>query len=507
MKPTLSLSRRPALLALLGLGVMPLQAVPYVFTKIDELSSTLNGSYRSVQPTLSSESVVVYVKALDGTSNPAFGLFRFENGVTTKLIDTTNLAEFRDVGEPSISPDGQTIAFGAKDDLDTVGVFPSVSNPELHQHAVRWSGGAAGNYTQLLSSSGYPRTAGVFLDEFPLDAAVGPSAANGDKVAFIARLSELDPTPFNSKKRRIYTNFAGVQTLLVQDSTPRPLAAGGAVTPGFKLATPDFKFVGMNNQGTVCFRSLWPNLSATVTSTDTGIYTVSPGNAVQAIMERSVQYVPNTTYSFFDPMSIDDSGRVLLTSSFFFNPPGGTSRSSSGLYIKGPGLVAPIEVAPGSSFTFNRGSISPNGKNIAFRAQAFPPTGSSFTGIFTGRDAVADRVVRVGDSLFGGTVSNVDMQNKAVNNKGQIVFSYRLSSGALGIAVATPVPEPTVATVAGTMTLTWPQTPPTAPHDFKAYSSTDLAVWGAHAGTTVANGVHTLLVPRSEAHRFFRILP
>jgi hypothetical protein len=82
------------------------------------------------------------------------------------------------------------------------------------------------------------------------------------------------------------------------------------------------------------------------------------------------------------------------------------------------------------------------GGDVAFRA--FLDAGGS--GIFTGPDPASDAVIRTGDTLFGGTVTTLGFSHKGLNDSGQVVFYYELdnlANGVRGIAVATPVPEPT----------------------------------------------------------------
>jgi hypothetical protein len=66
------------------------------------------------------------------------------------------------------------------------------------------------------------------------------------------------------------------------------------------------------------------------------------------------------------------------------------------------------------------------------------------TGIFSGPDAIADRIIAVGDPLFGSTVSDLlfEAGTRGLNDAGQVVFAYHLADGRGGIAVASPVPEP-----------------------------------------------------------------
>jgi hypothetical protein len=71
-------------------------------------------------------------------------------------------------------------------------------------------------------------------------------------------------------------------------------------------------------------------------------------------------------------------------------------------------------------------------------------------GIFTGPDPVANKIVAIGDPLFGSTVNALNIGNFAINDLGQVAFFYNLTDGRNGLAIATPVPEPSsLALVAG----------------------------------------------------------
>jgi len=59
-------------------------------------------------------------------------------------------------------------------------------------------------------------------------------------------------------------------------------------------------------------------------------------------------------------------------------------------------------------------------------------------GIFTGPDAVANKVIADGDRLFGSTVDAVG-DIPGLNNTGQFAFSYHLTSGTSGVAIASKV--------------------------------------------------------------------
>ena len=73
-------------------------------------------------------------------------------------------------------------------------------------------------------------------------------------------------------------------------------------------------------------------------------------------------------------------------------------------------------------------------RDVAFRAE----TDEWITGIFTGPDPVADRVIAGGDSLFGSVVTSLECGRHALNDAGQVAFVYQLESGESGIALASP---------------------------------------------------------------------
>ena len=73
-------------------------------------------------------------------------------------------------------------------------------------------------------------------------------------------------------------------------------------------------------------------------------------------------------------------------------------------------------------------------------------------GIYTGADPVANKVIDDHDTLFGNSIVRLNLADSSelpgnldINNSGQIAFHYQLANGFQGIAVATPVPEPSAA--------------------------------------------------------------
>lgn len=72
-------------------------------------------------------------------------------------------------------------------------------------------------------------------------------------------------------------------------------------------------------------------------------------------------------------------------------------------------------------------------------------------GIYVGPDFVMDRVIAIGDTLFGQTVVALEIggirAGRRINNKGEIMFVYGLSNGVAGLAIATPTTDPVITKV------------------------------------------------------------
>jgi uncharacterized protein (TIGR03437 family) len=68
-------------------------------------------------------------------------------------------------------------------------------------------------------------------------------------------------------------------------------------------------------------------------------------------------------------------------------------------------------------------------------------SGSSPGGLFSGPDLTKDKVIALGDLLFGSRMvafAAGSTGGRILNDKGQVAFAYRLDNGRVGIAVATP---------------------------------------------------------------------
>jgi hypothetical protein len=125
------------------------------------------------------------------------------------------------------------------------------------------------------------------------------------------------------------------------------------------------------------------------------------------------------------------------------NNAGTVSFSADGVYTGSGGPLT--RIVDDSLFAFFlRTSINDRG-GVAFHGDLRAPgIGLNISGIFTGPDPVADKVIAEGDPLFGSTVEgpNINFGIEALNNKGQIAFGADLADGTRGVFVATPVIGP-----------------------------------------------------------------
>jgi hypothetical protein len=84
---------------------------------------------------------------------------------------------------------------------------------------------------------------------------------------------------------------------------------------------------------------------------------------------------------------------------------------------------------------------------VAF--QGYYQPSQQLTGIFTGGGGELTTVIKTGDPLFGSTIpegnDSLSLGRFGLDpeGSGRIVFYYELTDGREGIAVATPIPEPT----------------------------------------------------------------
>ncbi|MGV7235257.1 MAG: DUF7453 family protein [Nitrosomonadaceae bacterium] len=180
--------------------------------------------------------------------------------------------------------------------------------------------------------------------------------------------------------------------------------------PGSSIfSTPD-----INSSGAISFK---------VNSAQEGVYRVN-GSLITPIAEQFV--------SFRNVSSINDSGTVVFYAS-------GDANQGTGIFIGDGGPPTLMANTSGVFETFGSASINNNG-DVAFHAFTFSEyLGGYGLGIYTGSDAILDKVVAPGDTLNGNVVEMVFIGTNSLNDAGQISFLAWLSDGTEGIYLATPI--------------------------------------------------------------------
>jgi uncharacterized protein (TIGR03437 family) len=135
--------------------------------------------------------------------------------------------------------------------------------------------------------------------------------------------------------------------------------------------------------------------------------------------------------------ALNDSGVVALT---------GHVGSETG-----PAAIVKVAGTKITTVVSGTGSYTPaninNSGTVVYGIQGIGGLGN-LTGIFAGPDPAADKVVAIGDDLFGSKVTRLFGlgygAGRWLNDRGQVAFYYALANGTVGVAVATPaVASPT----------------------------------------------------------------
>lgn len=176
------------------------------------------------------------------------------------------------------------------------------------------------------------------------------------------------------------------------------------------------------NVGTVNASGLLA-FNATLDTFTSGIFTGSGGPST------TIATTADGFTVFPAPPMINDSGAVAFIG---WKPDG-----SKGIFIGDGGPLTTVTTTAGPFDSFSQQGIGfNNAGDVAFLG--ILDRGDH--GIFTGPDPATDRVIRVGDELFGSIVYSLDFVS-GLNNRGDIAFTYILENesggaGVSGVALA-----------------------------------------------------------------------
>jgi arylsulfate sulfotransferase len=304
--------------------------------------------------------------------------------------------------------------------------------------------GGAGIFTRGMDGSlGIIAITSDLVRTFPF----GLSISDGGTVSFGADLRD--------GVRAIFTGSGQELTRLVDTGPDSPFS--DLLPPAATI----------NNASTVAFR-------ATLMSGGAGLFTVRPGEQPRilyvtggrfasflsaAVLERHGETVTfratlsagadgiftgsggatttiatiGDTFSALSNQSINDAGTVAFRATL--SAGGQAVLKADG----GPLTVIADTSGPFSSFFGNATSIN-NAGTVAFAANLK----DAASGIFTGPDPVADKVIATGDPIFGSTVASIDatpFPPRGLNDAGQLTFLVHLADGRTVLVRADPVGE------------------------------------------------------------------
>ncbi len=197
----------------------------------------------------------------------------------------------------------------------------------------------------------------------------------------------------------------------------------------------------LNNNDILAFRGILSNEPPDVPSTSLidGIFTRKSDGTITSIATTNSD---DFNFSVFSLPTINDSGVVA-----FGKAPGSGSRrdnlSNDTIFTSNGTSLTTIADTSGLFQALGNPAINNSG-TVAFLGQL----DTGVTGIFTGADPIADKVIAIGDTLFGSRVTSLYFSNKGLNNSGQLAFVAGLENGISGVFRADPqppvqsVPEP-----------------------------------------------------------------
>ncbi len=269
----------------------------------------------------------------------------------------------------------------------------------------------------------------------------GPSLNNSGTVAFVVGPERLDLNGFTGSDGPTTTVYDSSRSLSGNAFVPPSLndsggmlafparldtigrgvftGSGGPITTISDSNGPFdfFDVLSLNDNGTVAF-------GAQLDTFVSGIFTGS-GGPITTIADS------NGPFNGFGGPSLNNSGTVAFSETHF---------EAGGIFTGSGGPITTI-VPFFESFGVGSPSLNNSG-TVAFYAQLLTGEG----GIFIGPDPLADKVIGIGDTLFGSTVAELFMDRESLNDTGQIAFFYALVDGRAGVALANPLvtaaPEP-----------------------------------------------------------------
>ena len=269
-----------------------------------------------------------------------------------------------------------------------------------------------------------------------------------------------------------------------------PAGGGGhsvVAQEGGKFAD-NFSETSINANGQVAF---W----AVLTNSAEGIFVGPNGTTTIATTEAGSPFV-----RLFDFPKISDHGWVVFYAQ--------TTNLTYGVFYGNGGALTEVSVAGGGEIEDSFPSINSSGTVVCLGRLP-----SNARAILAGSGGTVEKVIAEGDPLFGSTVSSLrEPGSHALNNAGQIVFTYSLENGVEGLAIATPTGAPPTERPrleierldAAHVRLAWPTN--AAGFELEAAAALPSGDWAAVTNSPVVEGGRlTVTLEIHAAPQFFRL--
>jgi hypothetical protein len=375
------------------------EAVTYSFRNIvDSNSIAPSGTTFTgfASPSVSGASV-----AFEGAYLSGVGIFKGSGGALTTIVkkgDPGEFGPFAFVRGPSISSDNVAF-YGAFGDLrQSNGIFV----------------GDGGPLTTIVLGRD-PAPVGTFTG-------FGNPSISGSNVAFFALYREPPSDFFEG----VFVGSGGTLTTIAKTGD---LAPTGAIRP-IQVSEPKI------NGNTVVF-------TASDEEGMTGIYTGSGGALAKIVRTGDPAPVGNFVSALLPTIS---DGAISFR---------GADGGDGSIFLHKDGMVTTILRAsdPAPSGTFDTvWESAVGGSMVAFIASY---GGSDEEGIFLSSGGSLASVIKTGDPLFGSSIECFSIATGGSSpdfafdpdGSGNIAFLYSLSDGRFGVAIARPVPEPSILTL------------------------------------------------------------
>ncbi|MGL4498847.1 MAG: PEP-CTERM sorting domain-containing protein, partial [Planktothrix sp.] len=392
------------------------QAASFSFTKIADTNNTLFSgfSYYRTGAINNKGNIAFFAFNSNSSTTEDAGIYTGDGKEIATILNNDILAQlypdpYFAPGAPSNPPPARYSIRGSVDinDQNTVAFSANVS----------FLGGYDNRQFILMSENGEIKNVGSY----------GSSARNSSTILIDLDLNNQNSlvTHFITSSVRESTDSIILYKNIGENNQSSKIIAQGNFDNLYRGGIISSRWTSLNNQGNLAFASTYKDLSVP-----------SPYRQISLTDENSITSVMADIDFPQVHLAINDHKEIVFASPI-------SNDQGNGIFSLKNGAITNLVNYDGLFSRFESVDINNHGL-VAFGATL--DTGTK--GIFIGADPFADKVITVGDSLFGSTITNLSFfGDKGLNDQGQIAFYATLADGTSGIFRADPskksVPEPT----------------------------------------------------------------